>query len=451
MCSYNSPDFLFPPYELLQLAASAKAWNNAEVSVIDAIASCMSEAEVIARIRTGGYDFVVSITGIESIGTDLAVIDNLEKNSPLVKFVIFGYYPTIFSEEILKRTKADVILRNEPEVSFSAYLKALEKGEGDAAKTAGIASRDGLGNIVINADERITDLDKLPFPDYSLVDKAKYSEMLLGGPLGVIQSARGCPFQCSYCITTHGRKVYMKSAKRVVEEVKDLVSQGIRYIRFIDDTFNVDKKRVKDICEGIMRENIRITWTCLSRVDTLDLDALRMMKKAGCVRVYIGIESYSQKVIDYFNKGYRCPEINERLKLVRKAGLESAGFIIVGSPFDDHNDYTETLEGALRSTLDFLIVTKLVPYPGTPLFEREKDKIEFGLLPYRSRFKHEVSGSEIIRLEKEVYRRFYFRPAQILRLAFVCMRSPFQSFKLLLSFLGFLEKPKIDKEHPDFL
>ncbi|MDD5440387.1 MAG: radical SAM protein, partial [Candidatus Omnitrophica bacterium] len=450
MCSYNSPDFLFPPYELLQLAACVKAWNNAEVTVIDAIALSLSEADVIARIKTGKPDIVVSLTGIESIATDLAVIDLLKRNTPGVTFAAFGYYPTIFAEEILKKTSLDMILRNEPEESFSTYLTARMEGS-DVAKVKGVALRDAAGRIIANPDERISDLDKLPFADYSLVRGKKYGEMLLGGPLGVIQSSRGCPFQCTYCITTHGRKAFFKTAGRVVEEIKNLAGQGIHFCRFIDDTFNVDKQRVRDICEGIIREKVKMTWSCLSRVDTLDEDVLRLMKKSGCVRVYVGIESYSQKVIDYFKKGYRCSEINDRLQLIRKAGLESAGFVIVGSPYDDYNDYTETLFGVLGSPLDFLIATKLVPYPGTPLFEKEKDKIIFELMPYRSTFMHEVSSGEVIRLEKEIYRRFYFRPRQMMRLLKVFMRSPFQSIMLLMSFVKFLGKKADRKEHPDFL
>jgi len=221
-------------------------------------------------------------------------------------------------------------------------------------------------------------------------------------------------------------------------------------VRFIDDTFTVKKKRVRDICEGILREKIRLRWSCLSRVDTLDEETLRLMKKAGCRRIYIGIESYSQRVTDYFRKGYRCESINDSVAVIKKAGLESVGFIIVGSPFEDRDDFRRTLEGVLMSSLDFVIVTKLVPYPGTPLFDKERHRIRFTLFPYESSFNGALPEDEMIRLEREVYRRFYFRPVQIWRLMRVFMRTPILSMQVFISFMRFLMTSG-EKEHPDFL
>lgn len=451
MCSYNSPIYLFPPYELLQLASSIKAWNDVEVDFLDAVAENKNWQVVSGFITKISPDIVVAMTGIESIASDLSCIERLKSDSRKITFVVFGYYPTIFSEKILLNSHIDVILRNEPEESFSAYLSALGNKR-DVSKIPGIAFRDGDGHIILNAERRIADLDKLPFPDYSLVDIKKYSEMLLGGPLGVIQSARGCPFLCNYCITSHGRKVIYKSAERVVQELQYLVeSKKCKIIRFIDDTFTVNAKRVKQICQGILREKIRVRWSCLSRVDTLDQEMLHLMKRSGCVRIYIGIESYSQRVSDYFKKGYDCASINEKLKLVKQAGIESVGFVIVGSPFEQRDDFSRTVNGVLNSPLDLVIATKLVPYPGTPLYEQMKDKIEFSFSPYKNHFSDNASDLELIGQERELYRKFYFRPAQIWRLWRIGFYSPYQSARLLVSFMSFLIKDKEKKEHPDFL
>ncbi|NQS99905.1 MAG: radical SAM protein [Candidatus Omnitrophica bacterium] len=450
MCSYNSPIYLFPPYELLQLAACVKAWNGAEVVLLDAVAEGENLEQVSDFISRVQPDFVVSMTGIECIETDLACIDRLKSEHSKTTFIAFGYYPTIFSEQVFSSCAVDIILRNEPEESLVAYLAAV-KNKQDIKQIAGIAFRGSDGGVVVNAEKRITDLDHLPLIDYSLIDIKKYSEMLLGGPLGVIQSARGCPFLCNYCITSHGRKVIYKSAARVIRELRHLVSSGVRIIRFIDDTFTVNKKRVEEICQGILREGIKVRWSCLSRADTLDENMLDLMKRCGCVRIYVGIESYSQKVCDEFKKGYDCRLINEKLRLIRKMGLESIGFVIVGSPFEQPDDFSCTLKGALSSSLDLIIATTLVPYPGTPLYEQMKDRISFKLIPYQSRFKDDRSKHELIALEKELYWKFYFRPVQILRLVRIGMHSPYQSLRLLISFLAFLLKPRKENEHPDFL
>jgi len=435
----------------MQAAACIKSWNNAEVFFLDAIAENKDKDDCLDHIKIVEPDFVISITGIESIESDLKIIDYFKHCLVNVMFAVFGYYPTIFPREILSNSKVDLILRNEPEETLSLYLKAWEDKAGCAA-VPGIAYRDVSSGIVVTAEpERIQDLDRLPYPDYGMIDKNKYSEMLVGGPLGVIQSSRGCPFGCTYCITSHGRQLVFKSADKVVDEMANLKNAGIKYIRFIDDTFNVDKKRVAKICTKIIEKNIGIKWTCLSRVDTLDKDVLDMMKKAGCVRVYVGIESYSQKTIDYFKKGYICEEINNKLKLINKAGLESVGFIMVGLPFEKKEEFLKTASGIMASDLDLLIVTKIVPYPGTPMFEKEEGRIDFSLFPYASDFKEKASEEEVIEIEKSIYRRFYFRPMQMFRLFRIFMRAPRQGMKLFISFLLFVFKKKENKEHPDFL
>lgn len=450
MCSYNSPIYLFPPYELLQLASCVKARNGAEVVFLDAVAEDKSEQEVADFIAKVCPNIVVSITGIESIATDLGCIDRLKADNSRVTFVIFGYYPTIFSEEILLKSYVDVILRNEPEEAFLAYLSAI-KNKQDISQIPGIALRCKDNPIIVNPEKRITNLDKFPLVDYSFVDVKKYSEMLLGGPLGVIESARGCPFSCSYCITSHGRKLIYKSAERVVQELKHLVASGVRVVRFIDDTFMVNKKRVEEICRGILREKIRVRWSCLSRVDTLEEEILRIMKRSGCIRVYVGIESYSQRVCDYFKKRYDCTLINKKLQLLKKVGLESVGFIMVGFPSQQQDDFTYTLEGVLNSPLDFVVVTKLVPYPGTLLYEQMKSKVNFNLIPYEDHFSDSAIDSQVISLEKQLYKKFYFRPKQALRLLRICFSSPYQSIRLFIPFMNFLMRRGEEKEHPDFL
>jgi len=162
MCSYNSPTFLFPPYELMQLASCVREWNGIDVVFLDAVAEEKNEDEVISFIADSKPGMIVSLIGIESIESDLAVIDRLKAVYSDKGFVIFGYYPTIFAREIFNKSKVDVILRNEPEKSFSAFLTAYKDGA-TCELIPGIAFRDEKGDIVVNAEDRIDNLDSLPF------------------------------------------------------------------------------------------------------------------------------------------------------------------------------------------------------------------------------------------------------------------------------------------------
>lgn len=451
MCSYNAPTFLFPPQELLYCATVLKERKGADVTLIDAIAEKMDIKECLKWIGDNNPSILVTMTGIECFESDINALRDIKGQFPALRTVVFGYYPTIFSEEILKNAPVDVILKGEAEESLSGLVLAIEKG-GDISKIPGVAFKDGKG-IVVHGPEakRISSLDEVPFPDPSILEYKDYNEMLIPPPVALIQSSRGCPFRCTYCITTYGRQVIMRSPENVVAEIEFLVSRGFKRLRFTDDTFNVDKKRVQRICELIIEKGLDIRWTCLSRVDTIDKEILPIMKKAGCIRIYIGIESFSQKVLDYYMKGYKTVNLQYKLEAVKRSGIESVGFLLIGAPTETEEDFIANKEGLKKAPLDFVIVTKLTPYPGTVLFEKLKDMMDFSLFPYRNIFNRPGKEEEMIRMERELYKVFYFQPGKILFFFRMIFKYPSYVLNTAAQFVKFLVNPNKDKEHPDFL
>ncbi len=436
MCTYYSAAFKLAPYELLQLAVCARDWGGAEVHFLDAIAEECGEAgfhEFVAKHR---IDIVVALIGVETVSADLACLDRLKSRFPHVTTVVFGYYPTEYSEEVLRKTTVDIILRNEPERSFADYLKARQ----DSAPLAtldGLASRDAHGAIFVNDYKRIMDLDALPLPDYGMCDVRRYEEWLLGGPCGTILSARGCPFSCTYCTSTYGKRLILKSPEAVVAEVKAMLEQGIRVVRFLDDTFTTDKKRVIAICQAMVKEGAVVPWSCLARIDTLDAAMLDWMKRAGCVRVAVGVESYAKNVLAYLGKQLDPTEFNGRLRLIREAGMECAGTFIVGAPVETEADFEATVRGVLESPLDLIGVNVLAPYGGTPFFERMREELEFNLIPYTCQFKDAALVERGRKRERQLYRRFYLRPQIVWRQLGAVLRFPRQSLRLLLMLFRF--------------
>ena len=114
------------------------------------------------------------------------------------------------------------------------------------------------------------------------------------------------------------------------------------------------------------------------------------MRAAGCRRVYVGIESGSQKVLDYLKRGYELEKVMDNLRQVRASGLEMVGWFIVGSPVETPEDFELSLKLARDLKLEFIAVSTLVPYPNTELYELEKDNIDFSLLPYVCQFKDQA-------------------------------------------------------------
>lgn len=430
MCAYYSPLFLLPPHDLIQLATYIRERNGADVFVVDAIADHLSEEGTLTQIHELKPDVLVSIVGVESFGEDIACLDALKAQFPNIIFFIFGYYPSVFPEEILRGTTMDYILRFEPEEPLASYL-GLHDATEDNLCIPGLAGRGQDGTVFINEAQRIADLDALPFPDYTLVNQNHYEEAFLGGPCGAILSARGCPFACSYCTTTYGRTLKMKSPEIVVGEMKHLIASGIRFIRFLDDTFTSSSSRVIEICRMLLDENLHISWSCLSRVDTLDEEMLNWMARAGCKRVLVGIESYSQNVLDFFGKGLDAKNINKQLGAVRKAGIESIGFFIVGAPVETEEDFLITLKEALHAPLDFITVNPMTPYAGTPFFEQVKHNLEFSLLPHKWVYKDPQTAITIEKRKRKLYIRFYLRPTMLWRHFARVMKNPLLGLRIL--------------------
>ena len=253
-CSYYSPNNLLPPNDLLQLAACVRAWNGADVAVIDAIAAKLSEARTFDIIAESRPDYIVSVTGVDSFGDDMSFLERLKSRFPEIPSVVFGYYPTIFSAEVLEKSTVDVILRFEPEQPLTEYLNAASRGL-PLHEIPGLAGRYTDNTVFVNAHNRNVDLDRLPLCDYSLVDLKHYDEAFFGNRCAAILASRGCPFACDYCIPTYAHNVIAKSPSIVAAEMQHLLNSGAYSIRFLDDTFTCNKNWAIEVCKEIIAHN----------------------------------------------------------------------------------------------------------------------------------------------------------------------------------------------------
>lgn len=440
MCSYYSPEYMLPPYDLLSLATYVRERNQADVEVLDAIVEKLALEDVINRIDAFSPDIIVVLMGIKVFGDDLACVTHLKEHFSEIPLAVFGYYPTGFPEDLLKRTAVDFVLRREPEMPLSQYLEARQEGA-SVESIPGLAGHKSDGSLFNNQEQRIQDINSLPFPDPLLVNIHHYEEAFLGGPCAAILSIRGCPFSCNYCTTTYGRSVSFKSPESVFAEMRYLKGKDIKIIRFLDDIFTYDKSRVISICKLLIDNNLGIPWTCLSRIDTIDAEMLAWMYKAGCKRIMIGIESYSPNVLNKLNKGISPEIINPQLKLIQDSGIETLAFFMVGAPFETEDDFKMTVRGALASPLDFITVNTLEPFATTPYFEQMADDIDFNLFPFRCTYKNLDVYRTANERRRRLYRHFYLRPKVLFSHLLTFIKNPRRSIRLLGTFL-FPQKPK---------
>ena len=449
MCSYNAPNFLFPPLELMYLSALAEK-KNIKAELIDAIAQGLDADATLDKLKNSKPDMVLFMTGFEIFGEDMSVADFLKDKMPDTRFVAIGYYPSIFPKEVLDNSKIDAVIMGEPEMTFSCLCERLSANSG-LDGVDGLAFRQGPHVVTNKARGRIEDLDSLPFPSRNLINNDLYSEPFLGRPFTTILASRGCPYTCAYCVRTYGNKLVCRSAENILVEIREVVCRfGIRNFRFLDDTFTVRKKRVIQICESMLKEGIKANWTALSRIDTLDRDTLEIMKKAGCRRLYVGIESGSQKVLDYYKKGYKADQIIENIDLINSSGIKTAGFFMVGAPVETEEDFNKTMTLAKECKLDYCTIFRTMPYPGTCFFDDMKERIEFSLFPYKNRLKDAEFEKRINDWEGRFFKEYYLRFGYIVSKAGFFIRHPLQ---LLYAGLYFFKHLFCRKERPrgDFI
>jgi radical SAM superfamily enzyme YgiQ (UPF0313 family) len=189
-------------------------------------------------------------------------------------------------------------------------------------------------------------------------------------------TSRGCPFGCSFCATSTmmGMRWRARSAGNVLDEIKQMVAEGADTIWFYDDTFTMNKKRVEDICQGILDLGLNIHFTCSIRVDTVDYDLLALMRKAGCFMVFFGVESGNQETIDRVcGKRISLEQVRAVARWCDELSIRKNPGYIVGFP-------GETLEQA-RQTLDFMqevggkaSLSFLRIYPGTAIERIAREK-----------------------------------------------------------------------------
>lgn len=436
--SYYAPNFLFPPYELLSMATLVKKWKNGTLLFIDAIAEGKNAKEVLEDITRFSPDIIVTYLGHFSINNDLKTVGHIKSIFPKIKIIGTGFFASILPEEILKNSSLDIIIKDEPELTFSCLYDNI-KNNGSLQAIKGIAYKDA--NNIINTPPagRIENLDELPFPDLSILGNNLniYNEPYLGKPFTTITASRGCVNKCSFCIHTYGDKIFNRSIKNITEEIDhNLANYGIINIRFLDDTFTLNKDRALEIC-GILKDR-KISWTCLSRVDTLDEKLIYAMKTSGCKRLYLGIESGSQKILNILNKGIDKSFLEEKLKQIKNSGLEVNGFFITGVPEETDADIDESIRLARETGIDYIVVKILKIWPGTELYKKYGHLIYFNLFPFQNKFKDNIEEQNAIAREKRFYREFYLRPGYILKQVKNLFLHPKEILSGFISLLKFL-------------
>jgi radical SAM superfamily enzyme YgiQ (UPF0313 family) len=239
------------------------------------------------------------------------------------------------------------------------------------ATILGLAWRNEGGEIIINPDRPfIPSLDDLPIPHHEMLPLDKQRMPMMKGAFTFIVTSRGCPAGCKYCIkhVSYQNSVRVRSAENMCDEIEYLNKLGIYNIHMYADLFTVNREHVMSFCAELIRRNIKIKWTCNSRVDYVDEEMLTLMGKAGCWLISWGIESANEQVLKMARKGYKKEQAFKALKWAKAAGIKNWGYFIIGLPGETEESILETIAYSKDLPLDIALFHVAAPYPGTPFF-----------------------------------------------------------------------------------
>lgn len=325
------------------------------------------------------------------------------------KIIWGGSHPTIAPDEIMALPEADFIVYGEGEETAVELINALQNKINDYSQIKGVYYKNASGEIMKNsAREYIGDLDILPMPGRHLV----FSEDLyVSGVYADLMGSRGCPFLCTYCSAQSlwGKQVRYRSVDNIIEELKVLKNKyNCEYIRFIDDNLMLKREWIEKLCEKIVAENLNIKWGCLGRANLIDEKLLKLMIRAGCYRVDIGVESGSPRVLKEMKKNIDLADVLKVDQLFDKYGIDWTAFFIVGFPYETMDDLKTTASFMNKINPYRLVLSSFTPYPATEDYERTK---EMGMLPDLidwGLFDHNSPNNFFMKyVNHEEYRKFF--------------------------------------------
>ncbi len=364
----------WPPIGLLYIAACLKA-ENYDARVIDAFSCNMTEAELVSAVKKEAPDVVGMNSTAHTFIDAMSATKKIKEALPNAKIVLGGYQATFNAEKILSSYKfVDYVIKGEGERSFLELIECLSKrSKKSKKKIKGLAYFDR--KFVNNEPEVIKELDALPFPDRGLVSKNEYSHhwnniRLTFGKFTTILTSRGCPYRCRYCSCAAFTKLYReRSVENVLDEFEEIYSQGYKTCIVVDDNFTMNEKRVMKICEGLRKRGVDMELHCEGRVNSASLQLMEKMKKAGFSTIYFGIESGSQKVLDYYRKGTTVEQIKDAVENAKKARMNIIGSFILGAPVESKEEIMHTLRFASSLRLHGVQLNILDLSPGTELWQ----------------------------------------------------------------------------------
>jgi len=412
--------YYYHPLDLLYLSGRFFSIDF-DVRLIDAIGDNLSKMETIEAIRKIAPDIILALIASPSYNQDINFMASIKKISPASQLIVTGDVCRDLSGKILADAPfIDAILLDFSTDDIIKYLQGDRMG-----KIPNVIYRRGTEIISGGETHSCSEFD-VPIPRWDLFHLEKYSfPFSKKRKMASLLTDFGCPYSCSFCsINTLGFK--LRPLASVIEEIKLLKSKGIDEIFMRDQSFGADRDRTLELCRLIIQEDLRIGWSCFSRVDIIEPELIKAMKAAGLHTVIFGIESGNEKILAEYNKNTSVSQMKTAISLCQNNGVRAAGTFIIGLPGESKDSIIRTIRLAKELKLDYASFNIAAPTFGSKFRSDaiaknwiDEANIEMDTSKGTPIWKNqEITNEEIKKLHKYAIISFYLDPRYLIKRLF---------------------------------
>lgn len=412
-----------PPLNLMYIATILKNEGHS-VKLLDALAEKKRPNDI--KGIASNFDIVIIASSNTTFLYDVHVIKILKEINPNLICIFCGPHTTVYPKKALEKKEIDYGVHGEYEWTIKELVNKLSKHE-DIRDVLGISYRKGKQTIVTQNRPFIENLDELPIPDRRMIRPDLYFNPLAKRKaFTTALTSRGCIGRCIFCTSPafYGKKYRLRSAENVLKELEYLVKLGYKDILFRDEIFTAHRKRLEDICHGIIDRKLNIVWASNARIGTLNEDLLRLMKRAGCYCIWFGVESGSQQILDNIKKDIKVEMIEHTFKMARKVGIETHAHLMFGNPGETKETLRQSIDFLKKIKADTMDIGILTPFPGTELFDSISEKANLGdgtqldidnvhTKTFFNEYICDLKNKDIEDAILIAYKEFYLRPSYI--------------------------------------
>ncbi|MEA2040476.1 MAG: radical SAM protein, partial [Thermodesulfobacteriota bacterium] len=408
----------WPPVSLTTTAAFLERDGHV-VKVFDCPAVGLDRARLEVLTKRFQPDFAFWTTATPTLNDDLNLAGFIKKNVPAAVTGVFGTHVTALPEVALTNPSIDVVIRREPEQTIREIcLQDPDDWEG----IDGISFRDReTGRPRHNLDRALLRPEDIPSPAWRYLDITPYRLPLKGRPFLIVAPIRGCPYACNFCTAPlyYGKKLRKRPVRTIVDEIESNIKRfKVKDFFIWADTFTADRGYVKEFSREITTRGLKISWTCNSRVDTVDREMISLMKEAGLWMISFGLESGNNEVLEQTGKKITVEQSKVAVSIAHEFGIKTSGHFVLGLPGETEASMRDTLTLALDLPLDIAQFYAAAPFPGTSLYDLASKKgwIEPDFLFSQDHAAMDLPGlpgQRVDAFRRYAYRRFYGRPKAI--------------------------------------